>query len=146
MQAPISFVAAASVTQQCPAASMPQTFAMPAVDSGNLDLQISVSAGCIGYLAFAAGAPVGPNSPGCLVVGTGGPTLLLNNPAVFNAALATGRLLAKCNGSPTDPYGAVMAAAQGAVAAAATQFTALVNPPGGTVTITRGTATPSTQF
>lgn len=123
------------------------TFAMPAVDGSNLDTQVSVSPGCTAYVAFAAGAMPGPNTPGTLVVQGGTSALLVSNPATAALAASSGRPLASCiAGAGLDPYGSRAAVAQGPAAAAATQFSAMTNPAGGTITITRGTATAATTF
>ena len=143
---PITFTPAGSVASIVPTTTVPQAYPMPAVDGGNLDTQVTVTGGSTAYIGFAPGAAVGPDAPGCLVVNGSTPTLLMNNAGAFAAVAATGKLLAKCNGGPTDIYGSGSAAAQGAAAAAATQFTALVRPGGGTITITRGTAAATTTF
>ncbi len=127
MAGPVTFAAAASVSVQPDTA--PATFAMPPIDPNNLDATVSLSGtGSTVWIAFSAGAAVGPASAGCLQVNGSRAFLLTSNATVLAASVGRD------------------AVRQDIGAGAATAGTALGMVRGGTITITRGTAAVTTQF
>jgi hypothetical protein len=106
------------------------TNAMPAVDGANLDTQISAT-NAPAWVAFGSGANAGPDAQGSIKVLPGYPLLLTTNAAT----------LAACATNPS-----VMGGAPASTAAAATVLTAVTQQRGGSVTVTRGTASPATTF
>jgi len=125
-----TFVPAASVTFSPDSASQ-NTFAMPAYDASNLDLVVTNNGFGAAYLSFAAGAPVGPNCAGNLVIPPGASVLLTSNAATL-AATASNPLV------QTGP--------QAAAASTSTSVSATVQVRSGSITITRGTATGRQTF
>lgn len=127
MPGPVTFAAAASVPIQPDTAAA--TFAMPPVDANNPDTTVTLGGtGSTVWIAFAAGAAVGPAAAGCLQLNGGRSILLTNNPAVLAASVGRD------------------AVRQDIGAGAATACTVLGMVRGGTITITRGTAATTTTF
>ena len=127
MPGPVTFAAAASVPIQPDTA--PATFAMPPVDTNNTDTTVTLGGtGSTVWIAFAAGAAVGPAAAGCLQVNGSRAFLLSTNAAALAASVGRD------------------AVRQDIGAGAATAGTVLGMLRGGTITITRGTAAATTTF
>ena len=103
---------------------------MPAVDGANLDTQLTAT-NAPAWVAFGAGANAGPGLPGSIQITPGYPLLLTTNAAT----------LAACATNST-----VMGGVPASTAAAATVFTAMTQQRGGSVTVSRGTATAATTY
>ena len=114
---------------------------MPAVDAGNSDLQITADS-TTAYVAFAAGASIGPEMPGTVVVKPGQPALLTAQPALLARPGSPLSGLVPASGRTLSSWSAAVAQA----AATATQCTVLTTPAGGIVTVTRGTASGQITF
>jgi hypothetical protein len=124
----ITFTPASSATVVIPVGAS-STFEMPAVDGSNQDTTVKFTGAGPLYLSFAAGAPVGPNVQGNLVVMTGQQVLLTSNAAVLAAA-----------------RNQLIQSAPAVTAAAAIAGTALCMGGSASVTITRGTAVATETF
>ncbi len=158
MSGPISFAPAASVAVQTWASPAPGTYAMPPVDAGNADLSITADANTTVYLQFGPNLPVGPDVPGCIIVRPGGTGLVTGNAALLAARLAkptAERVPPSGTFASTNAQGGTSASGsfpvawmqnQAQAAAIATQCSLITVPPGGLVTLTRGTATGTTTF
>ena len=142
MNIAIAFTPAGTVTIQTATSPVPGTFAMPPVDAANSDLQITADPATTAYVAFAAGASVGPEMPGTVVVKPGQSALLTAQAALLARTGNPLSGLVPASGRTLASWSAAVAQA----AAAATQCTILTSPPGGVVTITRGTASATTTF
>jgi hypothetical protein len=107
----------------------PQTLAMPAVDSGNLDLLVlNQGAGPV-YIAWAPGVPLAGDCLGAFIAQPGTPILLTANALTLAASAGNPRVRNS-----------------GGLFGTATEFTYLAMMAGGQVTIQRGTATAETTF
>ena len=139
---PITFTPANSVTIGTAAGSYAMTYDMPPVDPTNPDVQVTNTSATTAYIAFHRDAQVGHEVPGVLSVKSMQSALITRNPEV----LAHRRDLANV----TLPQGRYtpstwLAEYAGAVAAA-TECRVLTEHPGGSVTITRGTAGVTTTY
>ncbi len=158
MNNPISFASAASVAVQTPVSPVSGTYAMPPVDANNADLAITADANTTAYIQFGSNLPVGPDVPGCIVVRPGGTGLVTGNAALLAARLAKptaervppGGTFASTNAqgvtSASGSFPVAWMQNQAQAAAIASQCSLITVPAGGVVTITRGTATPTTTF
>ena len=106
------------------------TFAMPAVDAGNVDVTVQNGSSCMAWVAFGAGTSAGPSVSGCLRVPGGSQVLVTTNLAVLAA-------------SSTNP---MVQTVQGGAYATATVFTAMVQQRGGALVVSRGTAAAAVLF
>lgn len=122
--------AAASGTVTVPRDTLPATFALPTVDAANVDMTLRINGGTPAWLAFGAGAVVGPAASGCIPLPAAG-TVLLTEVATAQAAAA---------------FDSLVRSAQGGIYGAAGVFSVVAQARGGTVTLTRGTATPAQSF
>jgi len=109
---------------------LPANYPMPAVDGGNLDTQIVCNIGAV-WIAFGAGAAVGPTAPGSILLTPGVPILLTSNATTLGACV-------------TSPFVIGGQTATTAAAAAACSAMSMFN--GATLTVTRGTASSATQY
>ena len=106
------------------------TFAMPAVDAGNVDVTVQNGSSCMAWMAFGAGTNAGPYDSTCLRVPSRSRVLVTSNPAVLAASAA-------------NP---LVQTVQGGAYATATVFTAMVQQRGGALVVSRGTAAAAVLF
>ncbi len=143
MNTPVTFTPAGSVTVQTPCSPSASSYAMPAVDANNVDLQVVADAGTTACVAFGPGAVAGLDASGSVVVKPGQAALLTAQAALLARG---GNALANVN-LPGGRYtAATFTPLIAGAAAAATVCSVVTVPAGGSVTITRGTAAASTQF